>query len=101
MQICAGAKVEPNRDACAGDSGSPVLDASGVQVGLVSYGGGPGEKLQGPGRMCGDPEYPGVYARVAAFHDFITQNVVDLPKDADSDSYLRPVLPHLRGSNES
>merc|ERR1719203_1457971 len=25
----------------------------GIQVGLVSYGGGPGEKMTGPGRMCG------------------------------------------------
>jgi transmembrane serine protease 5 (spinesin) len=96
MQICAGAQTEPNRDACAGDSGSPVLDASGVQVALVSYGGGPGEKMEGPGRMCGDPNFPGVYARVAAFHDFIVEHVVDLPNGGDSDPSLRAVLPHLR-----
>jgi len=79
MQICAGSVSGLDRDACAGDSGSPVVDKFGVQVGLVSYGGGPGEKMVGPGRMCGDPNYPGVYVRVSAFRDFITEHVHDLP----------------------
>lgn len=83
-QVCAAG---PQRDTCAGDSGSPVLDASGVQVAVVSYGGGPGEKLTGPGRMCGDPDYPGVYARVSAFSDFILQHVRDLP---GSNGFLSP-----------
>lgn len=78
-QFCAGAATGPDRDACAGDSGSPLLDVSGRQVGLVSYGGGPGEKMTGPGRMCGDPAYPGVYSRVAAFREFIESVVTDLP----------------------
>lgn len=91
MQICAGDRTDRDRDACAGDSGSPVLDKSGIQVGLVSYGGGPGEKMQGPGRICGDPSYPGAYGRVSAFRDFITKNVQDLPR-------LSSIQPHLRGS---
>lgn len=79
MQLCAGSQEEPDEDACAGDSGSPVMDSQGMQVGLVSYGGGPGEKRSGSGRMCGDPEYPGVYGSVAAFKSFISEHVQDLP----------------------
>lgn len=78
MQFCAGANDAPDRDACGGDSGSPVLDAAGAQVGLVSYGGGPGSKMSGPGRECGDPDYPGVYARVSAFADYIKERVPDI-----------------------
>jgi secreted trypsin-like serine protease len=85
MQICAGSVGGSNRDACAGDSGSPVVDAYGMQVAVISYGGGPGMKMTGSGRICGDPDYPGVYARVSAFSDFILQNVDDLPA---SDTFL-------------
>jgi len=78
-QICAGALAgQTERDTCSGDSGSPMIDASGVQVGIVSYGGGPGGN-SGPGRMCGDKDYPGIYARVSAFADFVRANVHDLP----------------------
>lgn len=79
QQICAGAADYPERDTCSGDSGSPMLNADGVQIGIVSYGGGPGEKMTGPGRMCGDPNYPGIYSRISAFKKFITDNVHDLP----------------------
>lgn len=78
QQICAGATDDPDRDTCSGDSGSPMLNSDGVQIGIVSYGGGPGEKLSGPGRICGDPNYPGVYSRVSAFKDFIEEHVHDL-----------------------
>lgn len=97
MQICAGSVSGPDRDACAGDSGSPVIDRSGIQVGLVSYGGGPGEKMSGPGKICGDPNYPGVYGRVSAFRDFITKNVQDLPHSAPATVFAE-VAPHLRGN---
>lgn len=80
MQLCAGAADEPERDTCAGDSGSPMMDAAGAQVGIVSYGGGPGTKLSGSGRMCGDPRYPGIYSRVSSFRSFILENVADLPQ---------------------
>jgi secreted trypsin-like serine protease len=80
MQLCAGSVEGVDHDACAGDSGSPVMDSQGNQVGMVSYGGGPGEKRSGPGRMCGDPHYPGVYAQVSAFKSFILEHVTDLPQ---------------------
>lgn len=79
QQLCAGADNFPERDTCSGDSGSPLVDSSGRQVGLVSYGGGPGNKLSGRGRACADPEYPGVYARVSTFADWLRQEVTDLP----------------------
>lgn len=104
MQVCAGSAEPVDHDACAGDSGSPVVDRNGVQVGLVSYGGGPGEQMEGPGRICGDPTFPGVYGRVSAFRDFITQNVHDLPGrpsamslvDSSDDMRLSDISLHLR-----
>lgn len=81
QQLCAGATDNPERDTCSGDSGSPMLDKSNppIQVGIVSYGGGPGQKMSGPGRICADPEYMGVYTRISAFKDFIEGHVTDLP----------------------
>jgi secreted trypsin-like serine protease len=62
--ICA---ARPNRDACEGDSGGPlILDywRSGkmetVQIGIVSW-----------GRGCAEPGHPGVYTRVSAYLDWI------------------------------
>jgi len=83
-QICAGALAqETERDTCSGDSGGPMIDSKGVQVGIVSYGGGP-KGFSGPGRECGDRDYPGIYARVSAFKDFIREHVDDLPEPAAS-----------------
>lgn len=80
QQLCAGATDLPERDTCSGDSGSPMLDTrTGKQVGIVSYGGGPGAKVTGPGRECGDASYPGIYSRVAAFAEFLSATVPDLP----------------------
>lgn len=79
QQLCAGATDEPERDTCSGDSGSPMLDKDGVQIGIVSYGGGPGKKMRGDGRICADPKYMGVYTRVSAFTSFIKNHVTDLP----------------------
>lgn len=98
MQFCAGVSGSPPRDACGGDSGSPVLDAAGAQVGIVSYGGGPGSKLSGPGRECGDPDYPGVYARVSAYADFLRKNVPDMPSTdgtATSQVFLQRIQSHM------
>lgn len=50
--ICAAA---PGKDACTYDSGGPLVDAQGVQVGIVSFGHG-----------CADPKYPGVYTHVGS-----------------------------------
>jgi len=79
QQVCAGAIDEPERDTCAGDSGSPLLNAQGEQIGIVSYGGGPGDQLSGPGKMCGSPKYLGIYSRISAFRQFIGEHVQDLP----------------------
>lgn len=84
QQICAGATDGPERDTCSGDSGSPMVDANGRQVAIVSYGGGPGASTHGAGRECGDPRFPGVYARVSAFADFLREHVPDLPNAVDT-----------------
>jgi len=85
-QLCAGAlPQETERDTCSGDSGGPMIDSRGVQVGIVSYGGGP-QGDSGPGRECGDRDFPGIYARVSAFKDFIREHVDDLPEHASHGS---------------
>lgn len=82
QQLCAGAVDQPERDTCAGDSGSPMVNAAGAQVGIVSYGGGPGSKNRGPGRSCGDPNFPGIYARLSGFADYLSAHVPDLHEGA-------------------
>lgn len=79
QQLCAGAAGQPERDTCSGDSGSPMLDENGVQIGIVSYGGGPGQKMSGAGRLCADPNFMGIYSRVSALSHFIRDHVLDLP----------------------
>mmetsp|Transcript_6597 Transcript_6597/g.12395 ORF Transcript_6597/g.12395 Transcript_6597/m.12395 type:complete len:330 (+) Transcript_6597:98-1087(+) len=76
QQVCAAHPAL--RDSCAGDSGAPMMDANGVQIAIVSYGGGAGGD-SGPGRTCGDPNWPGIYSRVHPFASFIRETVPDLP----------------------
>lgn len=69
-EICAGF-VRGKKDSCVGDSGGPLMVQRGAQVyqiGIVSY---------GP-KDCGlVHDHPGVYAKVAAFRDWIDQNRPD------------------------
>lgn len=64
--LCAGDLGKGGKDACQGDSGSPLLlrkpgvRSGWLQIGIVSWGAG-----------CGAASYPGVYANVAALQDFI------------------------------
>ena len=60
LMFCAGGN---NQDSCQGDSGGPaVVEVNGVKhlAGVVSWGEG-----------CADPDYPGVYARVSKYVDWI------------------------------
>lgn len=63
--ICAGYK-DGKSDSCQGDSGGPLFVRGGPTsvylVGVVSY-----------GRGCGDPNFPGVYARVSEFSIWVHQ----------------------------
>lgn len=47
-----------------GDSGGPMLNKDGTQVGIVSWGQG-----------CGEAEHPGVYSRVVSVNDWIQEQI--------------------------
>lgn len=61
--LCAGLEGG-GVDSCYRDSGGPLQEvASGIVIGLVSWGQG-----------CGRPGYPGVYARLGSVMDWIHAN---------------------------
>lgn len=66
-QLCAGSD-DGAGDACSGDSGGPLVarrpDGRGLLVGIVSYGEG-----------CGEPEFPGVYARVGRYRSWLAETI--------------------------
>jgi secreted trypsin-like serine protease len=67
-EICATGPTG-GKDSCFGDSGGPLVVAADnkrgyTQVGIVSW-----------GPQCGNPLFPGVYARVSSFSDWIKQNL--------------------------
>ena len=81
--LCAAAD---GKDTCQGDSGGPLMLDNGnsdpVLVGVTSWGYG-----------CADPDYPGVYARVSYFADWIKKQIKCARKGAfcpcsGSDEYL-------------
>lgn len=60
-RFCAG---NAEKDSCYGDSGGPIINRDGVQVGIVSDGVG-----------CARANYPGVYTRVSVFSDWIEASI--------------------------
>jgi trypsin len=71
--FCAGVDGG-GKDSCQGDSGGPIFDASGVQVGVVSWGIG-----------CARKRFPGVYARVSSARDWIWQQICALSEQPPAD----------------
>lgn len=62
--VCAGLETG-GKDSCQGDSGGPlfvVRGGSAVQLGITSF-----------GEACSRPSFPGVYARVASYRDWIAK----------------------------
>lgn len=60
--ICAGYK-NGGRDACEGDSGGPLV-CDGLLTGIVSF-----------GNDCALPGYPGIYADIVFYHDWIKSTI--------------------------
>ncbi|KAF3839337.1 hypothetical protein F7725_018054 [Dissostichus mawsoni] len=61
--VCAG-YMEGGKDACNGDSGSPLVCDGEVQ-GLVSWGQG-----------CAEPNYPVVYVKLCEFHSWFEESLI-------------------------
>lgn len=72
--LCALSTEQDGTDACVGDSGGPatLLGRKGdgsddVQIGIVSF-----------GVECGNPDFPGVYARIAEAYGWISATVCNV-----------------------
>lgn len=64
VMLCAGIEANGGKDACQGDSGGPAVYNNQL-FGIVSWGIG-----------CARPRFPGVYARVTSYLDWIKENTV-------------------------
>ncbi|XP_041634309.1 serine protease 27-like [Cheilinus undulatus] len=65
--ICAGL-AEGGKDSCQGDSGGPLVCKSGsrwIEPGVVSF-----------GRGCALADFPGVYARVSVYQEWINGKIL-------------------------
>lgn len=60
------ASVPGLKDACAGDSGGPVVNSNGILVGVVSW---------GRAHRCAARDSPGVYSDVSYLSDWIADNI--------------------------
>jgi secreted trypsin-like serine protease len=72
-------------DACRGDSGGPLVSLDGpapTLVGVVSFG----------GQHCGDPRFPGVYARVSFASAFLARALGEAPA---GEATLRERIGHV------
>lgn len=71
IMLCGGVEGG-GKDSCQGDSGGPIVVAGSgpdedVLVGLSSFGVG-----------CGEPNFPGVYARVSSYVEWIQASLCEL-----------------------
>ncbi|XP_008837657.1 serine protease 38 [Nannospalax galili] len=81
--LCAG-DIKNVRNVCEGDSGGPLvceLNKTWLQIGIVSW-----------GRGCAKPLYPGVYARVSHFSNWIHYNLETIPPPPKLHPSLSPSL---------
>lgn len=66
--IAAGGDASGGHDACAGDSGGPLVvpddDGAWRLAGIVSW-----------GADCGEPDTPGIYARISYVHDWLARTM--------------------------
>uniref|UniRef100_A0A8C9QJ77 Serine protease 38 n=1 Tax=Spermophilus dauricus TaxID=99837 RepID=A0A8C9QJ77_SPEDA len=81
--LCAG-DLFNMRTVCEGDSGGPLVcefNHTWLQIGIVSW-----------GRGCTQPLYPGVYARVSYFSNWIRYNIEITPIPPQPTPALCPIL---------
>eukprot|EP00934_Nitzschia_sp_Nitz4_P004558 Nitzschia sp. Nitz4//scaffold26_size159584//38806//41260//NITZ4_002477-RA/size159584-augustus-gene-0.68-mRNA-1//1//CDS//3329545040//4548//frame0 len=78
VMFCAGVEGG-GKDSCNGDSGGPIMDQNGTQVGVVSWGYG-----------CAYEEYHGVYSRTSAVSDWILNQICFLSASPPEECGERP-----------